>query len=75
MATSTQGSNVPLRGFGRSFAVADPERQREIDFIPSRLVVRRDEGRQAYGRPSPLGSWMAPPRGPADEGGSVRRSR
>lgn len=59
---------------GRGFAVADPERQREIDLDCARALAKRCEPSMALngGRASPCG-WIPAQRDPADEGGSGRR--
>lgn len=75
MGFSNQGTFIPFRSSGRGFAAVDPERQREIDLDHARAIARRHEAvAQGIYRPSTSG-WLAPPRDPADEGGSVRRSR
>lgn len=58
---------------GRGFAVADPERQREIDLDQVRAFSRLGDPSLSSGnRPAPCG-WMSAARDPGDEGGSVRR--
>jgi hypothetical protein len=59
---------------GRGFAAVDPERQREIDVEHARMINRREDPAQRIRRPV-TPDWSTTQRDPADEGGSVRRSR
>ncbi|MCC2633003.1 hypothetical protein [Ramlibacter sp.] len=63
-----------ILSIGRGFAVVDPERRREIDFDYVR-AARRDESPQLRARRAAPVAWLSALRDPADEGGSVRRSR
>jgi hypothetical protein len=70
-----QGITTQFRSSGRGFAAVDPERQREIDLEHARMIAKRVHAAyQGTGRAAPVG-WLPSYRDPADEGGSVRRSR
>lgn len=69
-----QAIQTRILSIGRGFAVVDPERQREIDFEYVR-AARRDESAQLRARRAAPTAWLSAMRDPADEGGSVRRSR
>lgn len=69
-----QAIQTRILSIGRGFAVVDPERQREIGFEYVRAAMR-DESSPLRGRRAAPVAWLSAIRGPADEGGSVRRSR
>jgi hypothetical protein len=74
-STNSQGVASQFRSSGRGFAAVDPERQREIDIEHARMIARRDDPMAQRARRFPPTAWLAFQRDPADEGGSVRRSR
>ena len=68
----TAGIVGTYRSCGRSFAVVDPERQREVEFtvrLPTRESLASSRVRRV---PT---EWFSPPRVPSEEGGSSRRDR
>lgn len=75
MASSTPGSAAgasPLRSFGRGFAVADPERQREVTV---RMPVSALASPAIRTRPASPSQWFRLTPSPTDEGDSCRRGR
>lgn len=74
MASSTQGSAsraIPFRSFGRTFAVADPERQREVTVRAPVSALASP----AFRAPGQASKWFPLAPSPSDEGDSCRRGR